>query len=311
MSTPGKSMTRREFVRAAGLVGVGAGATTLVAIKDRLPKESPDPTGPGSIRELDPFPSLAPSHDEDPLIRMQRDLVKAMAKPMEERQWAMVIDQRKCVGCHACTISCIAENKLPPGVVYRPVTTEETGVFPNVKMRFTPRPCMQCEEPPCVPVCPVQATWTRPDGITTIDYDKCIGCRYCLTACPYGARTSDFGRYYTADTAVGASGGEDRPIEGGGKARMPYEDAPSHEYGKNWNRTGHQSPMGNARKCQFCVHRLDKGQLPQCVTSCIGRATYFGDTNDADSLISELLTRESTHTLLPHKGTKPRVHYIA
>lgn len=304
-------MNRREFVRAVGLVGAGGAATTFVAVKDRLPKAPHDPVGPETIRNIKPFPSLAPSHDEDPLIRMQRELAKAMAKPVEDRKWGMVIDQRKCVGCHACTIACVAENKLPPGVVYRPVTTEETGEYPNVKRRFTPRPCMQCEEPPCVPVCPVQATWTRPDGVIAIDYDKCIGCRYCLTACPYGARTSDFGRYYTSGAVEGAEGGLDRVFEGGGEKHMSYEDAPSNEYGKSWDRTGHQSPMGNARKCQFCLHRLEKGQLPQCATSCIGRATYFGDMNDPDSLVSELVAKESTYTLLPHKGTKPRVHYIA
>lgn len=185
----------------------------------------------------------------------------------------MVIDQRKCVGCHACTVGCIAENKLPPGVVYRPVTMEEVGEFPNVSLRFMPRPCMQCDQPPCVPVCPVKATWKRPDGIVTIDYDKCIGCRYCLTACPYGARTSDFGSYYTDGAAVGTPTGDERPLSG---PHAPYEDKDSHEYAKAWNRTGHQSPMGNARKCHFCLHRLEAGRLPMCSTTCIGRANLFG-----------------------------------
>lgn len=310
-SVKSPALDRREFVRAAVLVGVGAAASVGVAIKARQPKPSPDPSGPGSARELKPLPSLPETPGEDPLVRMQRDLARAMAKPMEERKWGMVIDQRKCVGCSACTIACVAENKLPPGVVYRPVVQEESGVFPNLKLKFTPRPCMQCEEPPCVPVCPVEATWKRADGITTIDYDRCIGCRYCIAACPYGARTSDFGRDYTAGVAAGAAGGENRPLMAGARPLMPYEEKPSHEYGKNWDRSDHQSPSGNARKCTFCVHRLDQGQLPQCVTTCIGRATYFGDTNDADSLISELLAKQSTHTLLPHLGTKPTVHYIA
>ncbi|HEY0946974.1 MAG TPA: 4Fe-4S dicluster domain-containing protein [Opitutaceae bacterium] len=305
------AMDRREFVRAALLVGAGAAASAGVALHARRADPPADPIGPDSIRDLKALPSLPASANEDPLVRMQRDLATAMEKPMEQRKWGMIIDQRKCVGCSACTIACVAENKLPPGVVYRPVVQEETGVFPNVKLRFTPRPCMQCDEPSCVPVCPVNATWKRPDGITTIDYDKCIGCRYCLTACPYGARTSDFGRDYTAGVAAGAPAGENRPLLAGARKIMPYEEAPSHEYGKNWDRAAHGSPSGNARKCTFCVHRLDQGQLPQCVTTCIGRATYFGDTNDPDSLITELLTKESTHTLLPHLGTKPTVHYIA
>jgi len=304
-------MDRREFTRSAALVGAGAAVTGALALKDRLPKDPVDPTGPGTIRRLPGLPSVKQQDDEDPLIRMERELVKAMAKPVEQRHWVMIIDQRKCVGCHACTVGCIAENHLPPGVVYRPVVAEESGIFPNVRLKFTPRPCMQCEEPPCVPVCPVKATWRRPDGITIVDYDQCIGCRYCLTACPYGARTSDFGRYYTENEAGGAPAGEDRPLLAGDANNMEWEDKPNNELGKKWDRTGHKSPMGNARKCTFCLHRLENGQLPTCSTTCIGRANYFGDANDPDSLVSELLAKQPTHTLLPHKGTKPRVFYIA
>jgi molybdopterin-containing oxidoreductase family iron-sulfur binding subunit len=164
---------------------------------------------------------------------------------------------------------------------------------------------MQCEEPPCVPVCPVNATWRRPDGITTIDYDKCIGCRYCLTACPYGARTSDFGEFYGNAQAVDSANGA---VLGSGA--IVWQEKPNNEYAKSWNRTGHESPMGNARKCHFCLHRLEKGELPMCTTTCIGRATFFGDANDPESLITELITKNNVQTLLPHKGTKPRVFYI-
>lgn len=305
------SMNRREFTRSAALVGAGIAATTALAVKDRLPKQrAADPTGPETIRDIQPLESIPATGKEDPLIRMERELRKAMAKPVEDRKWVMIIDQRKCVGCHACTVGCIAENHLPPGVVYRPVTAEETGTFPNVRLKFTPRPCMQCEQPPCVPVCPVDATWRRPDGVTIVDYDKCIGCRYCLTACPYGARTSDFGRYYTAGEAKGANKCPDKPMEGE-HAHMAWEDQPNNELGKAWDRSGHASPMGNARKCTFCLHRLEVGLLPTCSTTCIGRANLFGDANDPDSLVSETLAREPTYTLLPHKGTKPRVFYIA
>jgi len=300
-------LSRREFVRAGALVGAGAVTATSAVVIDRRANAARDPSGQETIRHLTVLNNVPPAVDEDVLLRMQRDLVKAIAKPMEERRWIMVIDTRKCVGCHACTMACIAENKLPPGVVYRPVITEEFGEFPNVQIRFTPRPCMQCDEPPCVPVCPVHATWKRADGIVAIDYDKCIGCRYCLTACPYGARTSDFGEYYSNGAAEGAPEGADRPILG---ANLPYEERPNNEYGKPWTRTDHQSPMGNARKCHFCLHRLEVGQLPQCVSTCIGRATYFGDSSDPDSLVTELVTRNNVQTLLPHKGTKPRVFYI-
>jgi molybdopterin-containing oxidoreductase family iron-sulfur binding subunit len=301
------SMNRREFVKAGALVGAGAAAAVGVVARDRLDTRTPDPTGPKTIRSLTVLNNVKPQPNEDVLIRMQRELVRAMAKPVEQRRWVMVIDTRKCVGCHACTIGCVAENKLPPGVVYRPVVTEEFGEFPNVQLRFTPRPCMQCDQPPCVPVCPVNATWKRPDGIVAIDYDKCIGCRYCITACPYGARTSDFGEYYTDGAAVNDSEGAGGAVSG---PHAPWEDQPNHEYGKHWDRTGHGSPMGNARKCHFCLHRLEVGQLPMCATTCIGRATYFGDANDADSLVTELITKRNVQTLLPHKGTQPRVYYI-
>ncbi|KKK63618.1 hypothetical protein LCGC14_2992480, partial [marine sediment metagenome] len=175
------------------------------------------------------------------LVRMQDELKRAMEKPIDQRKWSMVIDLQKCIGCSACTIACKAENLLPPGVVYRPVIEEEIGEYPNVSRRWLPRPCMQCDNPPCVPVCPVNATWKREDGIVVIDYNACIGCRYCLTACPYGARYFDFGEDYTDGTPE----------------KQPYEESTSPEYGREWTRDGQGSPVGNARKCQFCIHRLD------------------------------------------------------
>ncbi len=288
------NVSRRDFVRGGVLATVVATASVGAVFIARKGKPTYDPVGPSTERDL-PMPRTIPEDDAaDPLVRMQAELRAAMAKPVEQRRWAMVIDTRKCVGCYACTVACIAENKLPPGVVYRPVVQEEFGTFPNVQLRFFPRPCMQCDEPPCVPVCPVNATWKRPDAIVAIDYDKCIGCRYCVAACPYGARTSDFGHHYTDDTP----------------ALQPYETQPNHEYGKSWSREGHQSPMGNARKCQFCLHRLEQGELPQCVTTCIGRANCFGDANDAHSLVAAKLRAANQLKLLEEKHTLPRVMYL-
>ena len=300
-------MTRKEAIRALAATGAGvAAAVTGVAI-DRRSGPPADPTGEGTRRALPPLDSIPVRENEDVLLRMQRELRRAMAKPVEQRRWVMVIDLRKCVGCHACTIACVAENKLPPGVVYRPVTTEERGSFPNVHLKFTPRPCMQCENPSCTPVCPVKATWKRPDGVVAIDYDRCIGCRYCLTACPYGARTSDFGDSYRRGVAEGAPRGQSRPVEG---VREEWDAQPAHEYAKHWVRANHRSPVGNARKCHFCLHRLEGGMLPMCVTSCIGRATYFGDARDPESLVVELITKNNYETLLPHRGTRPQVFYL-
>lgn len=287
----GREISREEALRAVGMIGGAAALGAIGSTASRLTPGGDDPTGDATKRQLPELPAV--SEGDDILLRMQADLHRAMAKPVEERRWGMVIDLRKCVGCHACTIACVAENKLPPGVVYRPVVIEEMGKFPNVQLRFTPRPCMQCEEPPCVNVCPVEATWKRVDGVTVVDYDQCIGCRYCVSACPYGARTSDFGQYYTDGTPE----------------RQPYEKLPNFEYGKAWNRE-HGSPVGNARKCNFCLHRLEQGLLPQCVTTCIGRATYFGDLKDDDSLVSEMNRKPNQKRLLEEFGTKPAVTYL-
>jgi Fe-S-cluster-containing dehydrogenase component len=245
-----------------------------------------------------------PADELDTLERMRVDLLRALEKPVEQRRWVMVIDLRTCVGCNACTIACIAEHKLPPGVVYRPVLEEEIGVYPNVTRRFIPRPCMQCENPPCTEVCPVSATYTNQHGVVAVDYEQCIGCRACIAACPYGARTFDFGYSYTAGTApAGATFGAAQAAG--------YEQATTFEYGQPRERRSlHDSPVGNARKCNFCEHRVLNGQLPACVTTCIGRATMFGDANDPQSLVSELIGKPNVMRLKEELGTEPRVYYL-
>ena len=287
---PDRVLSRRKLLTALGIGGPAA----LMAVTLADPG-SAEATQSTAVRPPLRFPSLPSTlTQENHLLRMQEDLKRAMAKPIEQRRWIMVIDQEKCVGCSACTIACVAENHLPPGVVYRPVIDEEIGEYPNVRRRFLPRPCMQCAEPPCVPVCPVDATYKRPDGVVEIDYKRCIGCRYCVPACPYGARTFDFGGNYSDDTPAKAS----------------YELIPSPEYGKNWKREGERSPIGNVRKCQFCVHRTEAGMLPACVTTCIGHATYFGDKNDENSLVSELIGSPRVMRLLEELGTEPGVYYL-
>jgi molybdopterin-containing oxidoreductase family iron-sulfur binding subunit len=243
---------------------------------------------------------------KDVLVRMQEELQRALKKAPEERRWVMVIDLRKCVGCHACTIACVAENKLPPGVVYRPVLEEERGTYPNVSRVFVPRPCMQCEEPPCTPVCPVNATYVDAEGVIVMDYDRCIGCRYCLNACPYSARTTDFGYTYVNKNLPVAEG-----LIVGRDLADDYERAANYEYGKEWKRSGKlESPVGNARKCHFCLHRVHEGELPACTTTCIGRSTFFGDVNDPDSLVSELIKLPNAIRLREELGTKPKVYYL-
>ena len=275
--------SRRQLLNAT-LAAPGAAALLAQEVRAATP--------PAPSAELAPLPP--PREDENALLRMQREVQTALRKPIHERRWAMAIDLHRCIGCSACTIACVVENKLPPGVVYRPVIDEEIGEYPHVSRRFLPRPCMQCENPPCVPVCPVKATYKRPDGIVEVDYEACIGCRYCIAACPYGARTADFGEFYTDGTP----------------ARQAYETEPSHEYGRSWTRDGQRSPAGNARKCHFCLHRLEAGLLPACVTTCVGYATFFGDVSDPESLIHELAGKRNVVRLKEELGTRPRVFYL-
>ena len=295
-------MDRRSFVKIGGLLGGALGAADLLFIGDALA----NPAAEGSV-SLPVLDRVKAEPGEDVLIRMQRELVRALNKPIEKRRWGMVIDTRKCVGCHSCNVGCIMENKLPPGVVYRPVIDQEVGSYPNVGRRFLPRPCMQCDNPPCVPVCPVKATWKRPDGVVVIDYDVCIGCRYCITACPYQARTFDFGENWDSKAAAGDDGGLAL------KTCRKYGQEPSFEYGALWHRREGvipKSPVGNARKCTFCAHRLEHCQLPMCVTTCIGRSTFFGDLNDPTTLVSQLVAQNNAVSLKPELGTEPKVIYL-
>jgi molybdopterin-containing oxidoreductase family iron-sulfur binding subunit len=164
---------------------------------------------------------------------------------------------------------------------------------------------MQCDTPPCTPVCPVNATYKNAEGIVVMDYEQCIGCRYCITACPYAARTFDAGYTYAENTAAGT------PFLYGQEKADDYERAPNDEYGKAWARGDSEaSPAGNVRKCHFCLHRIREGMLPSCVTTCIGRATLFGDANDPGSLVAEMIGKPNVMRLKEEEGTQPRVYYL-
>ncbi|WP_280772277.1 4Fe-4S dicluster domain-containing protein [Salipaludibacillus daqingensis] len=206
-------------------------------------------------------------------------------------KWGMVIDLRKCVGCETCTVSCKAENRTPPGVSYNQVFVEEEGTFPNVSRTNIARPCMHCDKPPCASVCPVRATYKADNGIVVQDSDRCIGCRYCMVACPYGARTFDFGENYDEMTG--------------------YQEATSPEHGMDrGKREDGKSPIGTVRKCNFCFHRLERGEEPACVETCIGDARFFGDLNNPDSVVSKMANSSRAFRLKEEYGTEPRVYYL-
>lgn len=103
-------------------------------------------------------------------------------------KWAMAIDTTRCVGCYACTIACRNQNSLEPGEYYNRIEEKELGTYPRFTRRFTPMQCQHCDHPPCVTVCPVGASYKRKDGVVTVNAKRCIGCKYCIAACPYNAR---------------------------------------------------------------------------------------------------------------------------
>lgn len=210
-------------------------------------------------------------------------------------QWTMVADLRRCVGCQTCTAACKHANATSPAVQWRRVLDFETGKFPNVGRTFMPVGCMHCSDPPCMHVCPSTATGQRADGLVTIDYDICIGCSYCAVACPYQAR-------YKVDEPLFAYGG-DRQMQN----EMVREDP---------------ARMGVAQKCTFCSDKIDFGiangltpgvepeATPACVNSCIADALHFGDGDDPNSNVSQLLAENATFRMHEELETDANFHYI-
>lgn len=199
-------------------------------------------------------------------------------------RYGMLIDLRRCVGCFACVMACKAEHSTPKGVNWNRVIVEEKGEYPKARMTFKPILCNHCSNPPCLDVCPTGATSKRPDGIVTVNSNKCIGCQYCVVACPYQARSFN------------------KKSEG----YFP-------EYGlTTLEQQGYKQHLkGTAGKCIFCYERVDQGLSPACVVSCPGKARIFGDIDDPQSEISLLLKEHKAFQHLTHLGTGPAVFYIS
>ncbi len=253
------TVSRREFVK------MGAGSTLAMFVPYPVLKAIATATKP-----------KAPGQEQYPAGYVR-----------EDHDFAFVVDFQKCIGCGKCVVACKLENNVPmephttrTWVERYAITDEgevlvdspEAGIhgfedlsvtYPGVSVResfFVPKLCNQCDKPPCVQVCPVSATYKLSDGPVLVDRKRCIGCRYCIQACPYGAR------YLHPELKV-------------------------------------------ADKCTWCYHRITKGLRPACVEACPVGARIFGDRNDPESPVSQVLREQTVYVLKSELHTEPRVFY--
>ncbi|NAZ12597.1 MAG: 4Fe-4S dicluster domain-containing protein [Desulfurococcales archaeon] len=241
-------------------------------------------------------------------------------------RYVMIIDLNKCTGCRTCMVACAMKNGLPPGIFWTTVEwtpiagviqadRRSTGNYPYTPMTPVHNICNHCDNPPCVKVCPVGATYKREDGLVLIDYERCIGCRYCMSACPYGVRTFLWeDPEKTLEDAIRRTRSSNPYKAGENKMAEPdYVYGDPVEY-RDKGRLVHKSVLrlkrGIVTKCTWCVERIDKGLKPVCVEVCVGRARIFGDLDDPNSEVSQILSRKNAVRRLEHLGTEPRVYYI-
>jgi len=210
----------------------------------------------------------------------------------------MVVDLTRCVRCFGCVAACRIEHYLPMGVTWPKLVAMETGGDRPTVSTYSVR-CNQCKKAPCVEVCPTGATYQREDGIIAIDQNKCVGCRYCVVACPFQNRT-----FLSKEKDKGFFPGKiHTDFEKVGKKLYPHQ-------------------VGTTEKCNFCAERIDAGlakglvpgvdreATPACVNTCVARALTFGDLDNPESEISRLIASKKGFQLHSEYGTDPSIYYI-
>lgn len=302
-SPPQGEVSRRGFLKtsavlASGMAALAASLAPLRNLKDYTTRE----------RFLQKhYKELTPDEMEKVLERIAREVEQQYHvrpkvrdyKPMDGVEFVYCLNLTRCIGCRKCVHACVAENnqsrnpeiqyirvlKMPHGSLnlengehnYAPSSVPEKGFF------YMPVQCQHCKNPPCVKVCPVKATWQEPDGITVIDYDWCIGCRYCEAACPYFARRFNWT-----------------------KPSIPAERLNT-DMSYLGNRPRRQGVM---EKCHFCVQRTRQGRYPACLEVCPAGARKFGNVLDPDSEVSYILRNKRVFVQLKEElGTSPRFYY--
>ena len=226
-------------------------------------------------------------------------------------KYAMAVDLDRCQGCRGCMTACKVENNTVEGNFWMYVFRFEQGTYPDTEMSFLPRPCQHCDNAPCVKVCPVGARFKREDGLVLTDADRCIGCRYCELACPYGVNYFNWRKPEKAQYAV--IDWHDENIEPYTDGMVPPYKNPDLDmlWGEEQRRTaGGGHAKGIMEKCTFCVHRVEKGLQPACVETCPTNALVFGDIDDANTPVSRYLQEKQTWQLLDEAGTRPSVYYV-
>ena len=285
-----KSQKRRDFLKDLGILGLGAvamGGAVVSAIKSEHDKEAQNVkllTEKGSPVDLD---SLAMSEvTEDQLAELQRK----GREGIPGKSWVMIIDLSKCRNARKCVNACQTAHRLRPEQYH--INTLQMQDTPRTKPYHMPKPCQHCDNPPCVSVCPVDATFKRNDGIVLIDNERCIGCRFCIAACPYSARSFNWVEPKYAE--------EDKDKVYDIELNVPQR-------------------KGTITKCLFSADRLREEKLPYCVSACPNGVFYFGNeyedaatngTTKETVQLSKLLRDNGAFQLMAELGTKPRVYYL-
>lgn len=296
-------LSRRDFLKRSAVVASGVAA--LVAALSPLRSLSEASFNTEEFLQKH-YKELSPEEMEQVLARISKEVEDQYQvrpnlrdiKPMDGVQFSYALNLSRCIGCRRCVHACVDENNQSrdPEIQYIRVLEMPQGTFdmekgnhnyehatvPSEDHFYMPVQCHQCQNPPCVKVCPVEATWQEPDGITVVDYNWCIGCRYCEAACPYWARRFNFS-----------------------KPKIPKEELnPNMSYLSNRPRK-----KGVMEKCTFCLHRTREGQLPACLEVCPTGSRTFGNVLDPNSEISYILKNKRVFVLKEEAGTLPRFFY--